>query len=98
MMSVRGDLVEGLSGLLEGGQVGDGSFRDRLERLLGEKRLMAGNEDIGESQQPGEDIVLPLQGVLGTSPAGGFILAFCAAGAAITILVTETTKWDMRRQ
>lgn len=41
---------------------------------------------------------VPLRGVLGTAPASGFILAFCAAGAAITILVTEATKWVMRRR
>ena len=39
----------------------------------------------------------PLQNVLGTAPVDGFILAICLAGAAITIVVTETTKWVMRR-
>lgn len=39
----------------------------------------------------------PLQGVLGTAPVDGFILAVCIAGAAVTIVVTETTKWVMQR-
>ncbi|MEO7654353.1 MAG: HAD-IC family P-type ATPase [Sphingomicrobium sp.] len=39
----------------------------------------------------------PLQNVLGTAPVDGFILAVCIAGAAVTIVVTETTKWVMRR-
>ena len=40
---------------------------------------------------------VPLQNVLGTAPVDGFILAICLAGAVITILVTETTKWVMQR-
>jgi calcium-translocating P-type ATPase len=39
----------------------------------------------------------PLQMVLGTAPVDGFILAVCVAGAAVTIIVTEATKWVMRR-
>ena len=39
----------------------------------------------------------PLRTVLGTAPVDGFILAICIAGAAVTIVVTETTKWVMRR-
>jgi len=39
----------------------------------------------------------PLQNVLGTAPVDGLILAVCVAGAVVTILVTETTKWVMQR-
>jgi Ca2+-transporting ATPase len=39
----------------------------------------------------------PLQEVLGTAPVEGTILAICAAGAALTVIVTETTKWILRR-
>ena len=39
----------------------------------------------------------PLQNVLGTAPVDGAILAICAAGAALTVLITETTKWLIRR-
>ena len=39
----------------------------------------------------------PLQTVLGTAPVDKFILAICLAGAAVTVVVTETTKWMMRR-
>ena len=47
---------------------------------------------------PGKVGVLRLS-ITGALAAGaGFILAFCAAGAAVTILVTETTKWVMRRR
>ena len=38
----------------------------------------------------------PLQTVLGTAPVDRFILAICLAGAAVTVGVTETTKWIMR--
>lgn len=38
----------------------------------------------------------PLQQVLGTGPVDDFVLAICLAGAAITILVTEMTKWLLR--
>ena len=40
----------------------------------------------------------PLQEVLGTAPVGGFVLGLCATGAAVTVVVTETTKWVLRQQ
>ena len=39
----------------------------------------------------------PLRTVLGTAPVDGFILAICLIGAAVTIVVTEATKWVMQR-
>ena len=39
----------------------------------------------------------PLQDVLGTAPVEGVILAICAAGAVVTVFVTEITKWVIRR-
>jgi Ca2+-transporting ATPase len=39
----------------------------------------------------------PLQGLLGTGPVEGAILAICAFGAVLTVLVTEATKWVTRR-
>ena len=35
----------------------------------------------------------PLQEVLGTGPVSSVILAICLAGAAVTVIVTEATKW-----
>ena len=40
----------------------------------------------------------PLQEVLGTSPVGGFVLGLCVTGAAVTVVVTETTKWVLHRR
>ena len=39
----------------------------------------------------------PLQDVLGTAPVDGVILAICTAGAVVTVIVTEITKWVIRR-
>ena len=40
----------------------------------------------------------PLQEVLGTAPVGGFVLGLCITGAAVTIVVTEATKWVLQRR
>ena len=40
----------------------------------------------------------PLQEVLGTAPVGGFVLGLCATGAAVTVVVTEATKWVLQRR
>lgn len=40
----------------------------------------------------------PLQEVLGTAPVGGFVLGLCATGAAVTVVVTEATKWVFQRR
>ena len=39
----------------------------------------------------------PLRQVLGTAPVDGAILAICAAGAALTVVVTEASKWIIPR-
>lgn len=39
----------------------------------------------------------PLQDILGTGPVDPLVLGFCLAGAAITVIVTEATKWAVRR-
>ena len=39
----------------------------------------------------------PLQDVLGTGPVDGVILAICIAGALVTVIVTEITKWAIRQ-
>ena len=39
----------------------------------------------------------PLQEVLGTGPVSGVLLAVCFTGAVVTVVVTETTKWVLRR-
>jgi magnesium-transporting ATPase (P-type) len=40
----------------------------------------------------------PLQAVLGTSPVDPVILAICLAGAVMTVVVTEATKWIVQRR
>jgi calcium-translocating P-type ATPase len=40
----------------------------------------------------------PLQEVLGTAPVGGFMLGLCVTGAAVTVIVTEATKWVLQRR
>ena len=38
----------------------------------------------------------PLEGILGTSPVSRETLMFCLGAAAVTVVVTETTKWAVR--
>src|SRR5262245_43476144 len=43
---------------LERADVLDRRLRDRSERLLGEERLMPGDQNVREGQEPGEEVIL----------------------------------------
>ena len=52
------DLVRWDFTALEGSQVGDRGRGDLLEGLLGEERLVSGDEHVREGEQPAEDVII----------------------------------------
>ena len=45
------------AGLLEAGDVAEGGFGDVGQSLVGEEGLVAGDQHVGEGEEPGEDVV-----------------------------------------
>ena len=48
--------MKGFPSHFEGRQIANRRLGDGGERFMGEKALMAGDDDIGEGQQPGESV------------------------------------------
>jgi hypothetical protein len=57
-MLLNRHFVKRRNSLLKVADVGQGDFGDAFERVAGEESLVAGDDDVGEGQQPSEHVVL----------------------------------------